>query len=88
MRRNVEAALRYRERARRKMPWLDTPDYVLRASDGELVCVSEPYKDCSSLRGVFVFRNGEYFQHFNSVGEYDTSKMQKLEDYARERGLV
>ena len=88
MRRNVEAALRYRERARREMPWLDTPDYVLRASDGELVGVSEPYKDCSSLHGVFLFRDGEYFQHFTSVGEYDTSKMKLLEDYAKERGLV
>lgn len=88
MRRNVEAALRYRERARRKMPWLDTPDYVLRASDVELLCVSEPYKDCSSLRGVFVFRDETCINYFSSVGEYDTSKMQKLEDYASERGLV
>lgn len=88
MRRNVEAALRWRDRARREMPWLDTPEYVLRESDGELLCVSEPYKECAWMRGVFVFRDGQFVHHFSSGGEYDTSRLKRLEDYARERGWL
>lgn len=88
MRRNVEAALRWRDMARREMPWLDTPDYVLSTSGGELLCVSEPYMECALMCGVFVFRDGKYFKHFSSFGEYDTSKMQRLVDYAGERGWL
>ena len=88
MRRNVEAALRWRDRARREMPWLDTPEYVLFASDGELLCVSEPFKECAWLRGVFVFRDGLFMHHFSSGGEYDTSRLKRLEVFAGERGWL
>ena len=88
MRRNVEAALRCRECSRREMPWLDTPDYVLSSSGGELLCVSEPCMECARRRMVFVFRNGQYFHNYYSFAEYDTSRLKRLEVFAGERGWL